>query len=95
MELKNILVGLNNLKVRGSLDLNIDHIQNNSKKIVANYMFVAIKGFESNGHDHIAEAIKNGAKVIMAEQDEMDKNKLKEIPEDITVIIAEDTRYAF
>ena len=94
MELKNILVGLNNLKVRGSLDLNIDHIQNNSKKIVANDMFVAIKGFESNGHDHIAEAIKNGAKVIMAEQDEMDKNKLKEIPEDITVIIAEDTRYA-
>ena len=94
MELKNILVGLNNLKVRGSLDLNIDHIQNNSKKIVANDMFVAIKGFESNGHDHIAEAIKNGAKAIMAEQDEMDKNKLKEIPEDITVIIAEDTRYA-
>ena len=94
MELKNILVGLNNLKVRGSLDLNIDHIQNNSKKIVANDMFVAIKGFESNGHEHIAEAIKNGAKVIMAEQDEMDKNKLKEIPEDITVIIAEDTRYA-
>ena len=94
MELKNVLIGLNNLKVRGNLELNINHIQNNSKKIEKDDMFVAIKGFESDGHEHIEEAIKNGAKVIMAQQDTMNKNKLKEIPEDITVIIAEDTRYA-
>ena len=37
-------------------------------------MFVAIKGFDFDGHKCILEAIQNGAKVIMAQEDEIDKN---------------------
>ena len=43
MELKSILSGLQNLKAKGSLDIDIKGIKNNSKDIEKNDMFVAIK----------------------------------------------------
>lgn len=94
MELKSILSGLEGLKVRGNLDVNVKAIKNNSKTIEENDMFVAIKGFDDDGHKHIKEAIENGAKVILAEEDKIDKNIIKEIPEDIVLILTKDTRYA-
>ncbi len=94
MELKSILSGLEGLKVRGNLDVNVKAIKNNSKTVEENDMFVAIKGFDDDGHKHIKEAIENGAKVILAEEDKIDKNIIKEIPEDIVLILTKDTRYA-
>ncbi len=94
MELKSILSGLEGLKVRGNLDVNVKEIKNNSKAVEENDMFVAIKGFDDDGHNHIVEAIKNGAKVILAQEDEIDKNIIKEIPEDIVLVLSKDTRYA-
>ena len=94
MELKNILVGLEGLKVKGNLDLNIEGIENNSKEVKENYLFVAIKGFDFNGHEHIKEAIEKGAIAILAEEDEITKEMIKEIPESVTLILAKNTRYA-
>ena len=94
MELKSILSGLEGLKVRGNLDVNVKEIKNNSKAVEKNDMFVAIKGFDDDGHNHTVEAIKNGAKVILAQEDEIDKNIIKEIPEDIVLVLTKDTRYA-
>ena len=94
MELKSILSGLEGLKVRGNLDVNVKAIKNNSKTVEENDMFVAIKGFDDDGHKHIKEAIENGAKVILAEEDKIDKNIIKEIPEDVVLILTKDTRYA-
>ena len=94
MELKAILANLDGLKVKGNLDIDIPNIQNNSKQVKEGDMFVAIKGFDFNGHEHIEEAIKNGAKVIMAQEDEVDKNTLKTISDDITLVLTKDTRYA-
>ena len=45
MELKNMLAGLNNLKVKGNLDIEISGIENNSKNVKEGYLFVAIQGF--------------------------------------------------
>ena len=87
MELKAILANLDGLKVKGNLDIDIPNIQNNSKQVKEGDMFVAIKGFDFNGHEHIEEAIKNGAKVIMAQEDEVDKNILKTISDDITLVL--------
>ena len=94
MELKSILSGLEGLKVRGNLDVNVKEIKNNSKTVEENDMFVAIKGFDDDGHKHIKEAIENGAKVILAEEDKIDKNIIKGIPEDVVLILTKDTRYA-
>ena len=96
MELKKVLAGLEGLKVKGNLDLDteIKNIRNNSKEIKENDMFVAIKGFDCNGHEHIEEAIKKGAKVIVAQEDEFNKEMLKAIPEEVTLVLAKNTRYA-
>ena len=56
-------------------------------------MFVAIKGFKVDGHDYIKEAVQKGAKVILAEES-VNKSIIKEIPEDVTIVLYQDTRFA-
>ena len=94
MDLKSMLIDIEGLKVKGSLEKEIANIRNNSKDIKLNDMFVAIKGFDSDGHEHILEAIDKGAKVILAQEDNIDKETIKSIPEDVTVILCNNTRYA-
>lgn len=94
MKLKSVLSGLENLKVKGNLEIDFSCIRNDSRIVEKGDMFVAIKGFDVDGHAHIEEAVENGAKVILAQEDAIDKNILKKIPNDVTVILATDTRYA-
>ena len=82
MELTNILSGLEDLKVKGSLNIEVSKIESNSQKIEPGDMFVAIEGFDQDGHKYIPEAIKKGAKVIMAQADRITKEMVKDLPED-------------
>ena len=93
MKLKNILSGLEGLKVKGDLDIDITNLNSDSRKIKENGLFVAIKGFDVDGHDYIKEAIKKGAVAVIASLD-IDKKLLKEIIDKVTIILTEDTRYA-
>ncbi len=93
MELKKILAGLEGVKVKGSLDLDINNLDSDSRNINDGDMFVAIKGFDVDGHEYIKEAIGNGAKVILAQID-IDRKFIKEIPDDVTIILSENTRHA-
>ena len=92
MELKKVLSGLEGLKAKGDLDLDIKSLESDSRKIKKDSMFVAIKGFDTDGHKYIDEAIKNGAKAIMVEEG-TDLKKLK-LPDDVTLIVAPNTRYS-
>lgn len=92
MKLKEILVGLEGLKVRGDLDLNIKEIESNSKEIKKGFLFIAIKGFDTDGHQYIADAIKKGAIAVMVEEG-CDLKSLA-IPEEITIVMAKNTREA-
>ena len=92
MELKKILSGLDGLKAKGNLDLDIKSLESDSRKIGKNGLFVAIKGFDTDGHEYINNAIENGAVAVMVEA-RTDLKKLK-IPEDVTIIVAPDTRYS-
>ncbi len=90
MNLKNILIGIDGIKAKGNIDIEINGIDSNSKNIKPGYMFIAISGFSSDGHDFIQNAIDNGASVIVAEN--TDKIKKANIPDHITLIISENTR---
>lgn len=91
MELKKILAGIEGIKGKGSLDIDITNIDSDSRNIKADGLFVAIKGFEVNGNDYIKSAIDNGAVAIMTEAD-VDKKLLKEIADKVTIIVVPDTR---
>ena len=56
----------------------ISLITDNSKKIVPNSVFVAIKGYNHNGENYIEEAINTGALSIITEK-EVDDNKYPNI----------------
>jgi len=90
MNLKNVLKGINGLKSKGNLNIEIEGIESNSNNIKKGYMFVAISGFSSDGHDYIKNAIEQGATVIVAEN--IEKIKQINIPDSITLIIADNTR---
>ena len=92
MKLSKILVGLENLKAKGDLDIDITGLESNSKNVKEGYMFIAIKGFSVDGHDYINNAIEAGAKAIMV-QEGCDLKKIK-LPSDVTLIMAKDTRHA-
>lgn len=94
MNLTNILSGLDGLKVKGKLEIEVNSIQSDSNKIKEGDMFIAIDGFETDGHKYIKQAIQNGAKVIMAQEDRASRDMIKELPEDVTFISAPNTRHA-
>ena len=92
MNLKKILIGIDGLKAKGELDIEITGIESNSKNIKEGYMFIAIKGFATDGHKYINDAIKAGAKAIMIEEG-CDLKSIK-LPANVTLIMAKDTRIA-
>ena len=90
MKLIDILKGVENYKAKGNLEIEINNIQNNSKKVIENDIFVAIKGFDFDGHDYVTEAVKSGAVAVVLDMS-ADLKKIK-ISKDTTVVIVEDTR---
>ena len=92
MKLKQMLVGLEGLKVKGDLDIDIKGIEKNSKEVKEGYLFVAIKGFTVDGHEFVNDAVKLGATAIMIEEG-CDLKSIK-VPEGVTVVMAKNTREA-
>ena len=90
MKLKELLEGFPNCRVKGNLELDIKNIENNSKKVKKDTLFVAIRGFDFDGHKFVEEAISNGAVAVMLDMN-ADLKGVK-IPAGVTIIIAEDTR---
>lgn len=90
MDLKSVISGIEGLKAKGDLDIEIKSIESDSRKISKDGMFVAIKGFETDGHKYIKQAIENGATAIMIQ--EGTKINKEDINDDTTIIMAPDTR---
>jgi len=92
MVLKEILNGIEGLKAKGDLETEIKLITRNSKEVVEGALFIAIKGYEADGHTYIKEAVKNGAKAVMVE--ETASLKKTDVTEDTIIIVAPNTRVA-
>ena len=73
--------------VKGSLDVDIYDVKDDSRKIEENDLYIAKVGTTSNSHKFIPDAIKKGAKVIVVEQD-------VDVKEDVTVIKVKSSRKA-
>ena len=93
MELKKILAGVEGLKAKGNLDLEIPNVTADSREIKEGDMFIAIKGFEADGHKYIPSAIEKGAKAVLIDEEEV-KNVISSIPADVTLITTPSTRIA-
>ena len=92
MKLKEMLVGLEELKAKGDLDVEIKGISSNSKEVKEGDLFVAIKGFAVDGHKFVNDAIEKGASAIIIE--EGCDLKSFDVPKELSVVMAKDTRKA-
>lgn len=92
MELKALLNGIENFKVKGDTTIDIKNIDSNSKKITTDSLFIAIKGYDFDGHKFVEEAISNGAIAVILDMN-ADLKGIK-IPSGVTIIITDDTRKA-
>lgn len=66
-QLRDILYGVNLIQVIGTTDVKVEAIVFDSRKAVANTVFVAIKGFTVDGHNYITKAIELGCTNIVCE----------------------------
>ncbi len=92
MELKKILLGIEGIKAKGNVNIDIVGIEKNSKEVKNGFLFVAIKGFSTDGHQFVENAIENGAICVMLEEG-CDFKSLN-IPDNVTVLMVKDTRAA-
>ena len=73
--------------VKGSLDVEISDVKDDSRKVEQNDMYIAKIGSSSDGHKYIPDVIKKGAIVIVIEKD-------IDIKDDVTVIKVKSSREA-
>ena len=75
--------------VAGTVDVQVNAVVYDSRKVAEGCLFICIAGANADGHDFAAEAAEKGAKVLVTE---------KEVAigggSGITVIQVADTRYA-
>ena len=86
-KLKEILEHVEYDLVKGNLDVEIKDIKDDSKKVEAGDLFIALVGTTADSHKFIPNAIQNGAKVIVIERQVA-------IEEDVTVIKVKSSRTA-
>jgi len=87
MKLSNLIKGIKINSVSGPLNEEVLGIAYHSKQVQPNAVFVAMRGFHHNGHDFIAQAIRKGAKAVIAED-------LSEQVNGVTMIQVPDSRRA-
>lgn len=87
MKLSSLLERLEYTVVKGSADVEISTMINDSRKVEKGTAFVCISGAVVDGHNFIEDVAAKGAAAVIVEKD-------VKAPEGLTVIKVEDTRYA-
>ena len=89
IEINNI-IGFENYKNQSNKDLIFKEISIDSRNILSQDLFIAIKGNNFDGHDFISDVIKKGVKAVI-----LNKGKEGLAPENIPYWVVTDTREAF
>lgn len=84
--LEKLLERLDYTVVQGNTDIEITELVYDSRKVKPGCLFVCIKGTVVDGHTFVQEVAEHGAAAVLV-QDDVD------VPEDVTVIKVEDSRY--
>ena len=87
MRLTQLLERLRYEVSQGSDGINVTELINDSRKVTEGSVFVCIRGAVSDGHAFARDVAEKGAAALVVEKD-------VDVPENVTVIRVEDTRYA-
>ena len=87
MKLSDLLEDLQYEVLQGNTDVEITDIQNDSRKVESGNLFFCITGAVSDGHKYAEDVAAKGAAAILVEKE-------VDVPEAVTVIKVDSTRYA-
>lgn len=93
MTLDRILEGCGVISVEGNVSIEIKAVCNDSRKVVPGALFVAVKGFASDGHSYIRTAVEKGAVAVIYEDQETAGSQTEGV-QGLTMIKVESSRYA-
>jgi len=66
-KLQDILYRVQIREVQGNLDIDVQDLQIDSRKVAAGTCFIAIRGSASDGHNYVSSAIEKGAAAVIVE----------------------------
>lgn len=88
MKLNELLKNVTYEWIQGRLDRDVEVIHYDSREVCEpNALFVAVCGFETDGHQYVAAALAAGATVLIVERD-------MQLPEPVTILKVKDARVA-
>ncbi len=67
MKIEDLLKGIEVDSITGAENKTVSGIEFDSRKVKKDFLFVAVKGYKSDGHDFISSAIASGASAIICE----------------------------
>lgn len=85
MRLKDLIAPSEIKGTKGNIEIEVKDIAYDSRKVKEGDLFVAIRGYNTNGHLYIEDALKRGATAIVAEEFDLSKVKSREPTAFITV----------
>jgi UDP-N-acetylmuramoyl-L-alanyl-D-glutamate--2,6-diaminopimelate ligase len=86
MQLKTLTAAISPRQIIGPLDRVVEGIAYDSRRVQGNFLFVALRGEKSDGHQFIEQAIEKGASTIVTER-EVQQTRA-------TCLVVENTRHA-
>ncbi len=93
MILENIIQGSGVIAVYGDPRIEIASVCNDSRKAAQGSLFVAVRGFASDGHNFIASVVKAGASAVVCEDIDMAREQIAGI-ENVTLVHVRSSRHA-
>ena len=95
MKLKTLLRDIANATiVQGSGSLEVEAIAYDSRRVKRGALFVAVAGFEADGHSFIAQALERGAAAVLVQADRRSHWEAAVSDREVAVVAVEDTRRA-
>ena len=95
MILEKVIAGSGVIGIEGNPHAEISSVCNDSRKVAHGSLFIAVKGFASDGHTYIATAIGKGACAIVCEDMDMARSQAAQAgAEGITLVQVESSRHA-
>ena len=95
MQLHALMQHISYIPIIGDGSIEIEHICYDSRDVVANSLFVCIKGVHVDGHAYIHEALKKGAVAIIIDRlISISLDRIKEEFKDISILLVEDSQKA-
>ncbi len=88
--LDDLIRGLEKIEISRTENLVINGVTNDSRQVKKGYVFVAIRGDRSDGHNYILSAIDNGAKVVV-----VDRDFNEHFGDDICIVKCQNTHLAY